>query len=204
MGEGRLAAYKKKAHRLRAAIVFLDESGFLMAPLLRRSWAPHGQTPVVLQRTNSHKKVSVIAGLCINPYRDRVTLYFRLHPDRNIDGKRVREFLRHLAMQIRDPIVLVWDRFAPHRSRKVRKLLESVKRIHAHFLPPYAPELNPAEGVWGYLKMNPLANSAAHQLDILSRQTYRYSRGIQRKHNLLISFIEHSHLPFEIDRTLFT
>jgi len=174
-----------------------------MAPLLRRSWAPYGQTPVILQRTNSHKKVSVIAGLCISPYRDRVTLYFRLHPDQNINGQRVKEFLRQLSIQVKHPIILVWDRFAPHRSRKVNVFLESLERVHAYFFPPYAPELNPAEGVWGYLKMNPMANFPAAELQTLSLQTRRCSRNIQRKSQLLISFIEHSHLPFDIDRTLF-
>jgi len=120
-----------------------------MAPLLRRSWASCGKTPVILQRTNSHKKVSMIAGLCISPGEKKVTLYFRLHPDRNINGQRVREFLRHLAMQIKGPIILVWDRFTPHRSIKVRRFLKRVGRIHSYFFPAYAPELNPVEGVWG-------------------------------------------------------
>ena len=141
----------------------------------------------------------MIAGLCVSPGRKKVALYFRLHPDQNINGQRVKEFLRHLAMQVKGPIVLVWDRFTPHRSRKVRRFLESMGRIHAYFFPAYAPELNPVEGVWGYLKMNPLANSAAREVETLSRQAYRYSRGIQRKQQLLTSFIEHTCLPFKMD-----
>lgn len=85
----------------------------------------------------------MIAGLCISPGEKKVTLYFRLHPDRNINGRRVREFLRHLAMQIKGPIILVWDRFTPHRSIKVRRFLKRVGRIHSYFFPAYAPKLNP-------------------------------------------------------------
>ncbi|MFC1735154.1 IS630 family transposase [Candidatus Hydrogenedentota bacterium] len=53
----------KKTSRLRAWLVFLDESGMLMAPHVRRSWAPRGQTPIMYQRTRAHQKVSVIADL---------------------------------------------------------------------------------------------------------------------------------------------
>jgi transposase len=44
----------KKASRLKAFLVFIDESGLLMAPLVRRSWAPCGYTPILYQRTQSH------------------------------------------------------------------------------------------------------------------------------------------------------
>jgi hypothetical protein len=54
-----LAAGKKNASRLNATLVFLDESGLMMAPLVRRTWAPRGQTPILLQRTRSRDKVSV-------------------------------------------------------------------------------------------------------------------------------------------------
>ena len=59
--------------------MFLDESGVLMAPLVRRSWAPAGQTPVLYQRGAHHRKVSVIAALCVSPERDQLRFYFRLH-----------------------------------------------------------------------------------------------------------------------------
>jgi len=46
--------------------------------------------------------------------------------------------------------------------------------------------------------MNPMANSAARELETLSRQAYRHSRGIQRKQQLLASFIQHTPLPLEM------
>jgi hypothetical protein len=65
---------------------------------------------VLYQRTRSHQKVSAIAALCIAPCRHRVHLYFRLHPDVNINADLVIEFLRHLVRQLDGPVVLVWDR----------------------------------------------------------------------------------------------
>jgi hypothetical protein len=58
-----MAPGKKNAARLKAALVFIDESGFLMAPYVRRSWAPKGATPVLYQCGRSHQKVSDQAAL---------------------------------------------------------------------------------------------------------------------------------------------
>ena len=57
-----------------------------MAPLVRRTWAPRGMTPILAQRTRSRQKVSAIAALTLAPRRRRVGLYFSLYPDANIAG----------------------------------------------------------------------------------------------------------------------
>jgi transposase len=183
---------------LNAFLVFLDESGFLMAPLLRRSWSPCGNTPIVRHRTRSHKKVSAIAALVVSPCKSNVRLYFRLHPDENIATAQVRHFLQNLHRHIQGPVVLIWDRHKAHRSRKTTSLLKSWADFHSVLLPPYAPELNPVEGVWGYLKLNPLANLACLQLDELHRCAHRHSRSIQRNPDLLRAFVEHSALPLRL------
>ena len=84
---------KKNAVRREAWLVFLDESGLLMVPLVWRSWASRRHTPVIRQRTRSHRKVSVIVALCVLPTRDEVRLFFRLHPDANVDAGRAVGFL---------------------------------------------------------------------------------------------------------------
>ena len=60
--------------------------------------------------------------------------------------------------------------------------------------PPYAPELNPVEYAWGYLKMNPLANRPAFQTEELATMTRRSTRALQRNEPLLRSFLRHSPL----------
>jgi hypothetical protein len=150
VGERALAPGKKNATRLKACLVFLDESGLLMAPLVRRSWSPSGQTPVLYQRSRSHQKVSVIAALCIAPRRNRLHLYFRLHPNANINAVLIVAFLRQLRQQLDPhPIVLIWDRLKAHRARPVKAFLHDTRTLHSVLLPPYAPELNPIEYAWG-------------------------------------------------------
>lgn len=116
-----------------------------MAPLVRRSWAPRGHTPLLFQRTQSHKKVSVIAVLCVSPKRDLVRLYFRLHPDVNINAPLVLDFLKNLIIQLKkSPMILIWDRFLAHRAKKVQSFFWNSKILHSEYLPAYAPELKPS------------------------------------------------------------
>ena len=165
-----------------------------MAPLVRRSWSPKGQTPVLYQRMRHHQRVSILAALCIRPDRDRVSLYFRCHPQKSIRGLQVRDFLRQLTGHLQRPAVLVWDRLAAHRSGIVHRWLVRHRSVQVELLPPYAPELNPVEYLWAYLKRNPLANLAVTDLDILAGEARRQGRRLQRQELLLRSFLAHSPL----------
>ncbi len=173
----------------------------LMAPLVRRTWAPRGQTPHLHQRTQSHTKISVITALCLSPDRDQLHLYFRLHPDENINKERVRTFLQQLVRQLDAPIVLLWDRLAAHRSHVVQDFIKTTPGLYNEFLPSYAPELNPVEQVWSYLKMNPLANFTAYDVDSLGNTTRHHTRSLQHKQALLQSFVANTPLPIRIGRT---
>lgn len=170
----------------------------LMAPLVRRTWAPQGQTPILRQRTNSHKKVSVIGTLTVTPRRDQVGFCFRLHPDTNINTAKVEAFLAQLDKHLPGPIVLLWDRFGPHKSRQMMAFLAKHPDLHPEFFPPYAPELNPTERVWGYLKINPMANAPAYALADLTCATRRHARSLQRKERLLRAFLRHTKLPLRL------
>lgn len=169
--------------------MFLDESGLLMAPLVRRSWAPRGRTPILYQTTRSREKVSIIAALAVSPKRRRVGLYFSLSPNANVTASWLVAFVRDLARHLQNPITLIWDRLPAHRGRTIRRFLERRKRCRVVFLPPYAPELNPVESFWSYLKTNPLANLAAPDAEHLSRLAHRQARTVQQRQALLRSFI---------------
>ena len=176
-------------------MIFLDESGLLMAPVVRRTWSPCGQTPIVVQRTRHHQKVSVIAALIISPRRRRVRLCWRLHPAVNIDTAKVRAFLGQMSRQVRGHLVLIWDRLQAHRSPKIAAFVRRHRRFHLEPLPPYAPELNPVEYCWSWLKTNPLANHTPADAAALAQVAREHVRQLQRRPNLLWSFIDHSPLP---------
>jgi transposase len=196
VGEGGVAAGKKNAKRLNIHLVFLDESGLLMAPHLRRTWAPIGTTPILYQRTRSREKVSMIAAMTLSPQRHRLGLYFSLLRNENVTVDPLISFLRELKVHLPRGFVLLWDRLAGHRAIRMREFLERQSRIQFEFFPPYAPELNPVEGVWGYLKMNPLANLAPYDTIELSRRARSSTQRLQGNPRLLRSFLHRTGLSF--------
>ena len=189
-----MAAHQKKTRRLNAALVFADESGLLMAPLVQRSWSRRGLTPVLRQRTRQHQKVSVIAALIVSPHRQRVRLCFRLYPARNVDGDKVRAFLRQLRCHVHGRFVLLWDRLGAHRCARVQAYVRRHRRIHLEWFPAYAPELNPMEYGWSWLKTKPLANYAPPDAKDLATTARRHACRLQHSVRLLWSFIDHSPL----------
>ena len=168
-----------------------------MAPLVRRTWSPCGQTPILHQRGRSLQKVSAIAALCVSPDRDRVRMYFRLYPDANIHGEEVIAFVQALVRHLGE-LSLVWDHLQAHRARLTQDFIEQTPAIHQTYFPSYAPELNPVEYGWSWLKTNPMANLACWDLDTLTTATRRHGRSLQRQENLLRSFIHHSPLSLRL------
>jgi len=103
-------------------------------------------------------KVSTIGGLSISPKRRRLGWYLQFHPDQGIRQAEVMQFLRYLLRHLRGCILVVWDNLRAHKGRELRMWLRRCRRLHLEFLPPYAPELNPNEYGWAYLKGGDLAN----------------------------------------------
>lgn len=180
METGRMASNKKNAARLGAHLVFIDESGFLLIPPVRKTWAPRGQTPLQRHRYR-REKVSVISGVSVSPQRHHFGLYFQCH-HKNIQQAEVCDFLRHLLRHLRRQVIVLWDNAPIHKGEPIRKLCRRYRRLHLEALPPYAPELNPDEGVWKHAKDN-LANGRPDDLDELtahvidSLQELAYSQG---------------------------
>lgn len=159
-----MAADKKNAEKLGAHIVFVDESGFLLIPPVRKTWAPRGRTPIH-RHHQRRDRISVISGLSVSPERKRIGLYYCFH-DKNIQQPEVCEFLRHLLKHLRGHVIVLWDNGTPHKGDPIRKVCSLFPRIHLERFPPYAPELNPDEGVWSALK-NTLANGRPDDIDEL-------------------------------------
>ena len=172
-------------------IVFVDESGISERPTRVRTWALKGQTPVIQFHFNWNH-VSVIAGLT------HTNCLFRLH-EGSIRKEEIVEFLKALKAHLKQPLLVIWDGLKAHRSRLVRDYLDGLNgHIQIAFLPPYAPDLNPVEYVWSYLKTGALANLAPTQLDALTAAARHGHRSLQRNQLLLRSFLAHSPLFLQL------
>ena len=169
-----------------------------MMPVLRRTWALRGATPTLPVRARSHEKVSGIGALIVSPRRGVITLALALHPRLNIRGPQVLRFVRHLARHVRGPFILVWDRGRSHKHRLVQDWLAAHPRCQVEWLPPYAPDLNPVELLWSYLKYGRLANFTPDTTDDILAAVGRERRRVARHPELLKSFFRHSALPFRV------
>jgi transposase len=136
--------------------VIIDESGFMLQPLLRRTWAPRGQSPLSYA-WDRHDRLSVISALTVSPNRRRLRLFFAVH-EQNIRTPQVLEFLRELRRHLRRPALLVWDRWNVHRSAARQMTCAHPNWFDFEWLPAYAPDLNPVEHVWNQTKYGDLAN----------------------------------------------
>lgn len=183
----------KKAERLGATLVFLDESGFLLIPNVKRTWAPKGQTPTVGYWLK-HKKISAMSALTVSPKRKRMALYLQFRR-RSFKGPDVVRFLRTLLHQLTGPMVLLWDAGPIHRHRAVKSFLQTHPRLHVHEFPAYAPELNPAEYIWSQSD-SALANSAPENVDELQAFLTTIKRRLRNSQKLLWSCIYASDLPW--------
>jgi transposase len=187
-----LDRHQKKVRRLKAHLAFLDESGFLLIPNVRRTWAPRGRTPIIWHRYR-HDRISAISAVTVSFRRQRLGLYFHLHRE-NISQSEVVLFLRYLLQQIRGPIVLLWDGGSIHTGHEIQVFLARHPRLHVERFPAYAPDLNPDERVWGHCKAA-LANGRPDNLDELMAELESLTRTARRRPSLLRSFITSSDLP---------
>jgi transposase len=185
---------KSKADRLGAHLVFLDESGFLLIPNVKRTWAPKGQTPTVAY-CFKHKKISALSALALSPKRKKIALYLQFRK-RSFKGPDVKRFLQQLLKQLRGPIMLLWDGGQIHRHREVKALIQAHPRLSVEEFPGYAPELNPAEYVWCQTD-SALANSRPEELDELTPMLVAAKRRLSRSQDLLWSCIYASDLPWK-------
>ena len=102
-------------------------------------------------------------------------------------GATVVAFLRQLLRQIRGTLLVVWDGATIHRGQAVKDFLAggAARRLHRERLPGYAPELNPAEGVWNLLKRGQLKNRCCMDLAELRWELGLAIRRLQRRRHLV-------------------
>jgi transposase len=141
-----------------------------------RTYAPRGQTPVIREfLTRDH--VSAISA--ITPTGK---LYLRKQFE-SYKGRDVVGFLRHLLCHIDGKLLIIWDGSPIHRSRAVKDFLSDggADRVWLERLPAYAPDLNPDEGIWRYLKHVELRNLTSPNLAVLAHEVNKATERLRHK-----------------------
>ena len=162
----------------------------MLQPLVRRTWAPRGQRPV-MYCWDRHDRLSVIAGLTLSARRRRIGLYFAIH-EHNVKTPQVEAFIRQVQRQLGRPLVVVMDRLAAHRS--AAGLLRGDERFVIEWLPGYAPDLNPVEAAWSQTKYTDLANYVPADVLDLKIEAKLALEATKAKQQLLRSFFHAARL----------
>lgn len=166
-------------------VVFVDQSGFYLMPSKVRTYAPVSQTPVI-RAPLSRDHLSATGG--ITP---EGKLYLMVQ-ERAYRGRDVVRFLKHLARHVSGKLLVLWDGAPIHRSRVVKEYLSNgaARRIHLEQFPSYAPELNPAEGIWSYLKRVELKNLCCQSISHLNYELTKARERLRHKTNVILGCIK--------------
>ena len=112
---------------------------------------------------------------------------FRFH-DGAIRSAQIVDFLKALRGHLKRRLLIIWDGLQAHRSRLVRKYVDSTNgKIHLAFLPPYAPDLNPVEYLWAWLKRHALANFCPDNLTQLRTTARGKLKSAQRRRSIIVA-----------------
>ncbi|MCP3921619.1 MAG: IS630 family transposase [Desulfobacterales bacterium] len=163
----------EKAEEKRAILYFLDEANISLSPFLGKTWSRKGK-PIAIKVTGGRGSISAISAIS-----KAGLLQFSLHKTRIASDQVIRFLKLLLEEHKRRHLVVVLDGASPHRSKKTKAFIESQKRLHVFFLPPYSPNFNPDEKVWAHLKHIELTGHKARTKDQLERYTRRSLQKIQ-------------------------
>lgn len=139
---------RKRAKRRGAGIFFLDEAGIQSDSPLGRTYGLKGKTPVV-KTSGRRQRLKAISAI-----NAQGAFWYKVY-DGKLNAALFIQFLKDFMKGRRKSVFLVVDGLPGHKAKCVAQYVQSLgSRLELHFLPPYAPDLNPDEFVWHHLKQN--------------------------------------------------
>jgi transposase len=184
---------RKRAKRAGAMIFFLDEAGFQSDPPLGRTYGLKGNTPVV---TTSGQRQSINVISAVNARGE----FWATTYSGKLDAEAFVAFLKNFMSGRRGKVFLVVDGHPAHKANMVKDLVKTMKgRLELHFLPPYAPDLNPDEFVWSYMKGNGVSKKPLKQNESMRQRVEEDLVAIQNNPGLVRSFFGAESVAYAAD-----
>jgi len=186
-------AIVRRAKREKAEIYFWDESGFRADAVQGRTWSAKGATPVV-QVPGQRQGISAASAV-----NSKGGFWFITYKG-GLNGELFVALLRKMMKGRRKPIHLVLDGLPAHKTKAVRAYVDSLQgKLTLHFLPGYAPDLNPDELVWSYAKRTGVARSPLRAGEKLADRVHAQLADIAARPALVRSFFRHPSVAYIID-----
>ena len=181
---------KKRAKHRGADIFFLDEAGIRSDAPLQRTWGAKGQTPVV-KTSGQRQSVSAISAVTA-----RGAFWYSVYTGR-LNATRFIEFLKTFMRNRRRAVFLVIDGLPAHKARLVAAYVQSLEgRLELHFLPGYAPDLNPDEFVWNHLRHHGTTKTPLRKNESLRNRVEQNLAAIKHSPKLVRSFFHASTVAY--------
>jgi transposase len=179
-------AIQAEAKRVGATIYFGDESGMRSDYHAGTTWAPRGETPVVTV-TGARFSLAMLSAVSA-----RGGLRFMVH-EGTVTAAVFREFLKRLLVGATRPVFLIVDGHPIHKARLIQDFIgEQNGRLKLFFLPPYSPQLNPDEQVWGHVKARVAKRRVENKEDLKSKLIGALRR-LQKLPQIVKGFFLHPH-----------
>jgi transposase len=173
---------KRRAKGLGAMIFFLDEAGFQSDPPLGRTYGLKGETPVV-KTSGQRQSINVISAV------NARGAFWAVTYDGKLNAASFVLFLRNFMKGRSGKVFLVLDGHPAHKAKVVQRYVESLDgRLELHPLPTYAPDLNPDEFVWSYMKNNGVSKKPLKKDESLRKRVEEDLLKIQFDRPLVRSF----------------
>jgi len=184
---------KRRAQRLGATIFFLDEAGFQSDPPLGRTYGLKGKTPVV---TTSGQRQSINVISAVNARGE----FWAATYTGKLNAEAFVAFLENFMKGRRNKVLLVVDGHPAHKANAVKRLIKKMKgRLELHFLPPYAPDLNPDEFVWSYMKGNGVSKKPLKKNESMRQRVEEDLAAIRSDKRLVRSFFGGESVAYAAD-----
>ena len=167
-----------------AEIYFWDESGFRADAVHGKTWAKRGKTPVI---NRPGQRQSISAASAVNA---KGAFWFATY-EGGLTGELFVDLLKQLMYRRKKPLHLVVDGLPAHKKAVVKEYVtNSEGRLTLHFLPGYAPDLNPDELVWSHAKRTGVARKPLMKGGKFQERVHEQLQKIGENKKLVRSFFK--------------
>lgn len=186
-------ALVSRAKKDKAEIYFWDESGFRADAVQGKTWAERGKTPVIAR---PGQRQGVSAASAVN---SKGAFWFATYQG-GLNGALFVDLLKRLMYRRKKPLHLVVDGLPAHKNKVVKDYVASTDgRLTLHFLPGYAPDLNPDELVWSYAKRTGVARRPLQKGEKLEERVHDQLQAIVDNPKLVRAFFKHPSVAYISD-----
>jgi transposase len=186
-------AIATEAQASEAEILFWDESGFRADSVHGKTWSKKGQTPVI-DRPGQRQSISAASAVSA-----KGAFWFATYSGA-LTGELFVELLKQLMRKRRKPVRLIVDGLPAHKKAIVKEYVASTAgKLTLHFLPGYAPDLNPDELVWSHAKRTGVARSPLKAGEKLQCRVDDQLQAIADDSALVRSFFKHPSVSYISD-----